>query len=279
MQKLSFTKARNFLKRAGHHEVMSFFFSKVLLLQLIGISSLAEGLSNDCPPSWCGGLEIKLPFTLESSPESCGNGAFMKLSCSSRNETILSLYPLQKLTKLLILTNVAELTVALSSSINCPWMNSYSPNTNGSTYTLLKLHYVLLNCTQKLPSKTEDDETIVPISCLRGTGGFVYAMDNSTSLTKLSPHCKVRSSSGSVPLFDGIDYLHMPNIIERPKVVLCWNDHAYNMRRTCLLCELEDGKDCGFNKETNNTFCISTDEPHKGKKSICSRYVKRAHVL
>ncbi|KAG0500193.1 hypothetical protein HPP92_000265 [Vanilla planifolia] len=192
---------------------MSFFLSILLFLQLIGISSLAQGLSNDCPPSWCGGLEIKLPFTLERSPVSCGNGAFMKLSCSSRNETILSLYPLQKLTNLLMLT-----TVALSSSINCPWMNSYSPNTNGSIYTLRKLYHVLLNCTQKLPSKTEDDETIGPISCLGGTGGFVYAMDNSTSLNKLSPYCKVRSSSGSVPLFDGIDYLHMPNTIERPKM-------------------------------------------------------------
>ncbi|KAI0511044.1 hypothetical protein KFK09_011662 [Dendrobium nobile] len=95
-------------------------------LLLLGIFPIAYAFSNDCPSAICGDMEIKFPFTLQSSSNSCRTaGLSANLSCSSTNETIITL-PSSESYRVTSIGYSYELFIEVllsTPSISCPWRN------------------------------------------------------------------------------------------------------------------------------------------------------------
>ncbi|KAI0511067.1 hypothetical protein KFK09_011689 [Dendrobium nobile] len=147
-------------------------------LLLLGIFPIAYALSNDCPSPMCGDMEIKFPFTLESSSSSSCRTAGLRanLSCSSTNETIITLPSSESYRVTSIdYDNYYGIFIQVllsTSSINCPWRKGIRklPNVNGSIFTVAVSGFALLNCTTKLSWRTGYDNVVGPISCLSEPG-------------------------------------------------------------------------------------------------------------
>ncbi|KAL0903385.1 hypothetical protein M5K25_027761 [Dendrobium thyrsiflorum] len=237
-------------------------------LLLLGIFPIAYALSNDCPSSMCRDMEIKFPFTLESSSNSCRTaGASANLSCSSTDETIITL-PYSESYRVTSIDNdingygiFIEVLLSTKPSMSCPWQKGTQkrPNVNGSVFDVALSRFVVVNCTTKLSWRAVYDEVFGPISYLSKLDSFVYAMNELATIDKLSPSCTVVYNSevlSNYPTGQSIQAI-APKSLQGQTASLYMNaEHL-----TCSDCFLE-GKKCGYNIKRDTRFCFSQDSHH-----------------
>ncbi|KAL0903379.1 hypothetical protein M5K25_027753 [Dendrobium thyrsiflorum] len=234
-------------------------------LLMFGIFPVAYALSNDCPSSMCGDMEIKFPYTLESSSSSCRTaGLSANLSCSSTNETIITL-PSSESYRVTSFDNTYGFFVEVllsTSSISCPWRKGTQkrPNVNGSIFDVAVSRFVVVNCTSKLSWRAGYDDVVGPISCLSELGSFVYSLHVSESIDILPSSCIVIYKGELLS-----NYLGQPiqalatKSLHGQTASLCPND--YENILACHSCSSE-GQKCGYNIRSDKLFCFSEDSHH-----------------
>ncbi|XP_020688752.1 rust resistance kinase Lr10 isoform X1 [Dendrobium catenatum] len=232
-------------------------------LLMLGIFPVAYALSNDCPSSMCGDMEIKFPFTLQSSSNSCRTaGVSANLSCSFTNETIITLPSSESYRVTSIGYNdfwFIELLIS-TSSINCPWPRRKGirklPNVNGSVFDVATSFFVLVNCTTKISLQADNDGVVGPISCLSELGSFVYAM-NVYARIDILPPCIIIYSGEILS-----DFLGQPIQAITQKSLQGQTAYLYTKLdeniKDCSLCP-DEGKKCGYNIRMDKTFCFPED--------------------
>ncbi|KAL0903369.1 hypothetical protein M5K25_027743 [Dendrobium thyrsiflorum] len=234
-------------------------------LLLLGIFPIAYALSNDCPSPMCGDMEIKFPYTLESSSSSCRKaGLSANLSCSSTNETIINL-PSSEFYRVTSFGNTYEFIVEVllsTSSISCPWRKGTQkrPNVNGSIFDVAVSRFVVVNCTSKLSWRVGYDDVVGPISCLSKLGSFVYALSENERIDILPPSCIVIYTGEFLSdSFRQSMQAIAPKSLLRQTASLRPNE-VENLQ-ACYFCPYE-GKKCGYNIRRDKAFCFSQDSHH-----------------
>ncbi|PKU63341.1 rust resistance kinase Lr10-like [Dendrobium catenatum] len=236
-------------------------------LLLLGIFPIAYALSNDCPSPMCGDMEIKFPFTLESSSNSCRTaGASANLSCSSTNETIITLPSSESYRVTSIdYDNYYGIFIQVllsSSSINCPWRKGIRnlPNVNGSIFTVAVSGFVLLNCTTKLSWRTGYDNIVGPISCLSEPGSFVYALTKYVRMGILPSSCIEIYTGEFLSDSFGQSIQVIASKSMQGETASLYPNVVDNFR-ACYSCSSQ-GKKCGYNIRMDKKFCYSEDSHH-----------------
>ncbi|KAL0903382.1 hypothetical protein M5K25_027755 [Dendrobium thyrsiflorum] len=173
---------------------------------------------------------------LKAAPIVAAAGVSANLSCSSTNETIITLPSSEsyRVTSITGFNYGIFIDVLLSaSSISCPWRIDIQkrPNVNGSIFFLFESNFVLVNCTIKLSFQPDNDSVVGPISCLSEIGSFVYALGNFETIDILPPSCIV-IYTGEV-LSDSLGQ----KILQGQRASL----HLENNPPTCTVC-LYEGK-------------------------------------
>ncbi|KAI0511039.1 hypothetical protein KFK09_011657 [Dendrobium nobile] len=232
-------------------------------LLLLGIFPIAYAFSNDCPSAICGDMEIKFPFTLQSSSNSCRTaGLSANLSCSSTNETIITL-PSSESYRVTSIGYSYELFIEVllsTPSISCPWRNGTQkqPNVNGSIFDVAVSRFVLVNCTTKISLQADNEGVVGPISCLSELGSFVYAIGEYERIDILPPSCTV-IYTGEVHSNDPFQSIQAiaPKTLQGQAASLYLNSRD----QTCTDCFYE-GNNCGYNFKMDKKMCFSQDSPN-----------------
>ncbi|KAL0903380.1 hypothetical protein M5K25_027753 [Dendrobium thyrsiflorum] len=193
---------------------------------MFGIFPVAYALSNDCPSSMCGDMEIKFPYTLESSSR-----FFVEVLLST-------------------------------SSISCPWRKGTQkwPNVNGSIFDVAVSRFVVVNCTSKLSWRAGYDDVVGPISCLSELGSFVYALHVSESIDILPSSCIVIYKGELLSNYIG-QPIQAPatKSLHGQTASLCPTVDENIL--ACHSCSSE-GQKCGYNIRSDKLFCFSEDSHH-----------------
>ncbi|VAH70795.1 unnamed protein product [Triticum turgidum subsp. durum] len=225
---------------------------------------------HNCAPTRCseGGTEIRFPFRLASSPQSCGAPG-LELACSREADTIL-LHPILGLCKVTAIDyifgglNVIPLeeswtrcplqkisTTNLSTSVYIP--DSYG----GETANLVRCSRELIPAEKAGTRPGMGDSIVGPISCLSNTSQFIYLMDGSEPMYILPLDCTVVSNGISTPW----DYDIKPAVLftERARRVIAFGETTLtwsvpNITDICLDCE-RNGHPCGFSSQHRQAFC------------------------
>ncbi|PKU85217.1 putative receptor-like protein kinase [Dendrobium catenatum] len=232
-------------------------------LLLLGIFPIAYALSNDCSSSMCGDMEIKFPFTLESSSNSCRTaGLSANLSCSSTNETIITL-PSSESYRITSIGYAYEFFIEVllsTSSISCPWKKGTQkrPNVNGSVFHVAVSRFVLVNCTTKISLQADNEGVVGPISCLSEVDSFVYAMNVYERIDILPPSCIVIYTGEVLSNYSGQSIQAIaPKSLQGQTASLSVIAEAM----PCSDCFVEENK-CGYNIRRDTSFCILQDSHH-----------------
>ncbi|KAI0511048.1 hypothetical protein KFK09_011666 [Dendrobium nobile] len=235
-------------------------------LLLLGIFPIAYALSNDCPSPMCGDMEIKFPYTLESSSSSSCRTAGLRanLSCSSTNETIITLPSSEsyRVTSIDYEKNYGIFIQVLlsTSTINCPWRKGIRkrPNVNGSIFYVAVSHFVLVNCTTKLSLQADNENVVGPISCLSEQGSLVYALSEYVRIDILPPSCTVIYAGEVLSNNSGQSIQAIA-----PKSLQGQTASLYLLAQdlTCTDC-LYEGNNCGYNFKRDKKFCFSQESHH-----------------
>uniref|UniRef100_A0A453DPJ4 Protein kinase domain-containing protein n=1 Tax=Aegilops tauschii subsp. strangulata TaxID=200361 RepID=A0A453DPJ4_AEGTS len=194
---------------------------------------------HNCAPSRCSeeGTEIRFPFRLATSPQSCGAPG-LELACSREADTIL-LHPILGLCKVTAIDyrygglNVIPLE---ESWTRCPLQKISTTNLSTSVYipdsyggeiaNLVRCSRELIP-TEKTGTRPGLGDSIVgPISCLSNTSQFIYLMDGSEPIAR--------------------------RVIAFGETTLTWS--VPNMTDICLDCE-RNGHSCGFSSQRRQAFC------------------------
>ncbi|KAL0903387.1 hypothetical protein M5K25_027763 [Dendrobium thyrsiflorum] len=232
-------------------------------LLLLGIFPIAYALSNDCPSSMCGDMEIKFPFTLESSSSSCRKaGLSANLSCSSTNETIITLRSSESY-RVTSFGNTYGFFVEVllsTSSISCPWRNGIQkwPNVSDPIFSLRLSYLVVVNCTNKPSWRAGYDDVVGPISCLSDLGSFVYALSEYERMDILPPSCIVIYT---LVFFSDFTGQSMQAIATKSLLGQTASFYLNAEEMTCSECFV-DGKKCGYNIRRDTKFCLLQDSHH-----------------
>ena len=225
---------------------------------------------HNCAPSRCSeeGTEIRFPFRLATSPQSCGAPG-LELACSREADTML-LHPILGLCKVTAIDyifgglNVIPLE---ESWTRCPLQKISA--TNLSTILYIPDSYrgetaILVRCSRELIATEKagttpgmGDSIVGPISCLSNTSQFIYLMDGSEPMYILPLDCTVVSNGISTPW----DYDIKPAVLfaERAKRVIAFGETTLtwsvpNITDICLDCE-RNGHPCGFSSQRRQAFC------------------------
>ncbi|PKU81801.1 putative receptor-like protein kinase [Dendrobium catenatum] len=231
-------------------------------LLLLGIFPIAYAFSNDCPSSMCGDMEIKFPFTLESSSNSCRTaGVSANLSCSSTNETIITLPSSEsyRVTSIDIFNGIIIEVLPSTSSISCPWRRGIQkrPNVNSSIFDVAVSRFVLVNCTTKLSLQADNHDVVGPISCLSEQGSFVYALGEYERIDILPRSCIVIYTGEVLSDYTGQPIQTIAQKSVQGQRAALYPNTDENIQ-ACYLCSYE-GKNCGYNIIRDKKFCFPED--------------------
>ncbi|KAL0903372.1 hypothetical protein M5K25_027746 [Dendrobium thyrsiflorum] len=247
-----------------------FFAMRRFHLLLLGILPIAYALSNDCPSPMCGDMEIKFPFTLESSSNSCRTaGASANLSCSSTNETIITLPSSESYRVTSIYNDIngygifIEVLLSTKPSMSCPWRKGTQkwPKIYGSVFYVAFSRFVVVNCTTKLSWSAASfvyDEVFGPISCLSKQDSFVYAMNELATIDKLSPSCTVVYNGEVLSNYPGQSIQAIAPKSLQGQTASLYINSEYPICSDCFV----EGKKCGYNIRRDTRFCFSQDSHH-----------------
>ncbi|XP_064935377.1 rust resistance kinase Lr10-like [Musa acuminata AAA Group] len=206
----------------------------------------------DCRTTRCGGITVRYPFRLKSSPPYCGVQG-LELSCSG-GDAILSLPPLGLCTVISINYYYGEIRIKLGESWSpCPLQKLSSIDLTSSPFYEAYLQALsFVNCSGKF---TPDPAWITgPIPCLGNGSHNVYAADSSESMGDLPSVCMVTSSSdGWIPYDSGSWEEKVQKFIRTREMNL-----QISVPETSICRECEEArKPCGFNRTGNQTYCIT----------------------
>nr|CAD1838245.1 unnamed protein product [Ananas comosus var. bracteatus] len=246
-----------------------------LFLLAAGRNIIASGNDDDdddffkkCPASPCaeGGLEIRFPYRLASSPSFCGAPG-MELSCSG-NDAVLALPHAGSFNVTAINYLYREITIKLGGScLHGLTGNLGFGNLTSSVYPQPPLwdnldNISLLGCPRKW-TPDDDPDAAGPISCLSTASQFVYVVSSFVDFyaASLPSDCRVISNGFTIPFRRMTkSYSNWPTFKERVadlithgEVTLIWNVSPITGK--CVQCE-EAEKYCGFSMATNQTFCL-----------------------
>ncbi|XP_020087848.1 rust resistance kinase Lr10-like [Ananas comosus] len=238
-----------------------------LFLLAAGRNIIVSGSEHDddffkkCPASRCveGGLEIRFPYRLDSSPSYCG-GPGMELSCSG-NDTVLALPHAGSFNVTAIDYLYGEITIKLGGSCLHGFTGNLGfDNLTTSVYRPLDSWDIsLLGCPRKW-TPDDDYDAAGPISCLSTVSQFVYVVAVYDYAAGLPSDCRVIAADLSIsfrrmtdpdskwPTFDE----RVADLITRGEVTLEWN--VTQITGKCVQCE-KAKKYCGFSSATNQAFC------------------------
>ncbi|KAM3198500.1 hypothetical protein ACQJBY_073563 [Aegilops geniculata] len=223
---------------------------------------------NNCSPSRCseGGTEIRFPFRLATSPQSCGAPG-LELACSREADTIL-LHPilgLCKVTAIYYSLGVLNVIPLEESWTRCPLQKISTTNLSTSVYIPRRYETAILaRCSRELIPEEKANTTmgrghsiVGPISCLSNTSQFIYLMDGSEPMYILSLGCMVVSNSITVP----VDYYSRSYVsfTQRAKRIIASGETPLtwlvpDITDICKDCE-QKGHLCGFSSQRRKAFC------------------------
>ncbi|XP_074587095.1 rust resistance kinase Lr10-like [Curcuma longa] len=254
-------------------------YSLCLLLLLLHVSKAidtwaAEDLEGeekeefikDCQTkSTCGGIDVKYPFRLSSTPEYCGAQGLDDVSCSAAGDAIITL-PRLGPCKIIDLDPYSIRIQLLGDEwAQCPLRKLSFTNLTGSIFEdgYYYPYYMLVNCSSEIELPDRDVIT-GPIPCLGNgsQGQWVYAADAWASMDELPSGCVGTGIGGGwigytddAPRFRDrvqrfIGTLQLDLSINIPELANC--------RSFCY----SQGKECGFNRRTNQTACLASAKHH-----------------
>nr|CAD1838241.1 unnamed protein product [Ananas comosus var. bracteatus] len=161
-----------------------------------------DDFQKKCRPSTCGkgGLKIRFPYRLESSPPLCGVPG-MELSCSGE-DTILALPHEGSLTVTTIDYLRGETTIKLGGSwAQCSVANFTSINLTTTIYRPYSWNVTLVECPGELaPNISYDFNIGSPISCLSSETQFVYIVGGNEDMDKVPSQCRAIANVLNMPL-------------------------------------------------------------------------------
>nr|XP_029117989.1 rust resistance kinase Lr10-like [Elaeis guineensis] len=242
---------------------VSGLLSAIFLLLFQARSKMTLGYKEEdfftaCPPSnWGkGGLEVRYPFRVESSPSHCGAPGLV-LSCWG-NETLLSL-PDWGSHKVIDIDYVESLiTIRLGDPWSgCQLQNFSSASLTTTVYTPLMASASLVNCSKAWnygSGPLREAYGVTPISCLSGAGHFVYMADIDMPMVLLPLDCVVVSTNLVLPELGW----ELGKSVQRGEVMLRW--YLPEIGNICSDCEGAGGR-CKFDWTINQASCSFPEQP------------------
>ncbi|XP_072983289.1 rust resistance kinase Lr10-like [Typha latifolia] len=241
--------------------------ASILLFLFFCAGSKSTAVGNDdedffknCPPSRCGrgGVEIRFPYRLESSPPSCGAPG-MELSCSG-DDTVLVLPQLGSCSVTNIDYVYGGITIKFGDSwARCPLQNLRSTNLSTLVYHPVDTYTIsLVGCPREVNTSGEYAEITGPISCLSSEEDqFIYVVDRYVLMNEIPSDCVMVSNSltlPTAPYYYGFERFEevVNDFVKYHEAFLFWS--VPPITDQCNACEAA-GKDCGFSSATNQTFC------------------------
>ncbi|XP_020087726.1 rust resistance kinase Lr10-like isoform X2 [Ananas comosus] len=223
-----------------------------------------------CPASRCaeGGLDIRFPYRLDSSPSFCGAPG-MELSCSG-NDTVLAFPHAGSFIVTTIDYCYGEITIKLGGScLHGLTGNLGFGNLTASVYEPLESYNIsLLGCPRKWTPADEDYVLIAgPISCLSTASQLVYVVFAYDDFRALPSDCRVIADNLTISFrrmtksnYDWPTFKEwaaalkerVADLITCGEVTLRWS--VPQITDTCIQCE-KAKKYCRFSSVTNQAFC------------------------
>ncbi|KAJ3686008.1 hypothetical protein LUZ61_015172 [Rhynchospora tenuis] len=220
-----------------------------------------------CPPSRCNdsGPEIRFPYRLDSSPESCGVPG-MVLTCSAERDTVLTLPNFGTTVVQVINYQFGQVTVRLGNSWpGCLLKNKTMMNLTTVLYSPLTQPISLITCPKMLLLNNNRDYLTGPVSCLSSLDEYVYVVSSYQSMDVIPFGCMMLESVINIlsrgytdVKFDKLlSYweVSVDDFLVRRLVTFNWIET--NITIKCLQCE-NKGKRCGYDLTRNEAFC----KPH-----------------
>ncbi|KAJ4788603.1 Protein kinase family protein [Rhynchospora pubera] len=220
-----------------------------------------------CPPSRCNdsGPEIRYPYRLDSSPESCGVPG-MVLTCSEEGDTVLTL-PNFGTTVVQVINYqlFGYVTVRLGNSWpSCLLQNRTMMNLTTLLYSPMTTPISLITCPKMLTLNNDRDSLTGPVSCLSSPDKYIYVVSAYESMDVIPFGCMMLEnginilcrSYADVKFDKSISWeVIVDDFLVRRLVTLEWIET--NITKKCLQCE-KNGKRCGYDLTRNEAFC----KPH-----------------
>ncbi|RRT65988.1 hypothetical protein B296_00010948 [Ensete ventricosum] len=215
-----------------------------------------------CSEATCGGLTIRYPFRLQSSPSYCGVTG-LEVACSG-GDAVLALPQIGRCKMIHIDYQYGVVRIKLGESwARCPLRTLFSTNlTTPSYYFGGRFYLLLLNCSKEITPVPEG--VAGPISCLGSEGRFAYVADSSEGMDYIPASCNVEPPVREIPYNDNGDYSF------NGAVQYFMRTQELNLQLTipeianCTACEREEI--CRFSRRRNQTYCMSGPR-HHGKLS------------
>ncbi|XP_018677517.2 rust resistance kinase Lr10 isoform X2 [Musa acuminata AAA Group] len=213
----------------------------------------------DCTNATCGGLPIRYPFRLQTSPSYCGAPG-LEVSCSG-GDAVLALPQIGPCKAIDIDYQSGIVRIKLGESWSrCPLRTLNSTNLTTTIYLPVYGHdLLLLSCSKEI---TRVPEWIAgPISCLGSEGRFGYAANAYESMDEMPAGCNVDSPVSEISYYDNGDYSFNGTVqyfIRTQEMILRLTMPEIG---TCTACETANER-CGFSRRRNKTYCMSG--PHHG---------------
>ncbi|XP_064989145.1 rust resistance kinase Lr10-like isoform X2 [Musa acuminata AAA Group] len=215
----------------------------------------------DCTNATCGGLPIRYPFRLQTSPSYCGAPG-LEVSCSG-GVAVLALPQIGPCKAIDIDYQSGIVRIKLGESWSrCPLRTLNSTNLTTTIYLPVYGHdLLLLSCSKEI---TRVQEWIAgPISCLGSEGRFGYAANAYESMDEMPAGCYVDSPVSKISNYENRDYYSSFNewvqyFIRTQEMNLLLTMPEID---TCTACETANER-CGFSRRRNKTYCMSG--PHHG---------------
>lgn len=215
----------------------------------------------DCTNATCGGLPIRYPFRLQTTPSYCGAPG-LEVSCSA-GDAVLALPRIGSCKVIDIEYRYGIVRIKLGESwAQCPLRTLSSTNLTSPIYRPLgTVGLLLLSCSKEI---TQVPEGIAgPISCLGSEGRFGYAAYSYYSMDEIPAGCNVDSPVSEISNYINGDYYPFNGAVQ-----YFMQTHEMYLRVTmpvidiCTACETAN-EHCGFSRRRNKTYCMSG--PHHGK--------------
>ncbi|KAJ8510435.1 hypothetical protein OPV22_000871 [Ensete ventricosum] len=217
-----------------------------------------DDFKKDCREATCGGLTIRYPFRLQSSPSYCG-ATGLEVACSG-GDAVLALPQIGRCKMIHIDYQHGFVRIKLGESwARCPLRTLFSTNlTTPSYYFDGRFDLLLLNCSKEITPVPEG--VAGPISCLGSEGRFAYVAELYVDMVDIPASCNADSPVRNISSDANGDNSF------NATVQYFMRTQELNLRLTipeianCTACESEET--CGFSRRRNQTYCMSG--PHHG---------------
>ncbi|RWW12363.1 hypothetical protein GW17_00023972 [Ensete ventricosum] len=210
-----------------------------------------DDLMKDCREATCGGLTIRYPFRLQSSPSYCG-ATGLEVACSG-GDAVLALPQIGRC-KMIHIDYQYGVVVRIKlgeSWARCPLRTLFSTNLTTPSYEIYdRFDLRLLNCSKEIPHVPEG--VAGPISCLGSEGPFAYVAESYEDMDDIPASCNAEPLDGEISSDANGDYSF------NGAVQYFMRTQELKLRLTipeianCTDCEI-----CGFSRRRNQTYCMS----------------------